>query len=357
MKILVIAKLKQSQINYKIQPLLNSDLVDEVIVLRKFDGPKCDKLKYIILPKIFKYRIFYVLLTPLFCIYYAKKMNVDLIIGYHFVPHGFNAFLTHVITRIPFIYGQIDMDIERFCRNAAIRFFIKNIMKTSKYILVLGNRSKNFWLKMGFPGNKIRIMPSSIDTDNHFYPSEKKYLYDLLFVGTLDKNKRILSIMMAVKKLVIEGHNIKFAIAGFGTLENEIKSFIKENNLKQNIIFLGEVDNVFETMNSSRIFIMASEFEGLPCALMEAMACGKIVITTPAGDIPDIVKDGQTGFIINDSELLSMAERIKFILQNFDFYESISRNARNTIVNNVSYRSTTLRWNDLLSKIKNENHN
>ena len=210
---------------------------------------------------------------------------------------------------------------------------------------------------MGFPENKIRIMPSSIDTDKHFYPLEQKFLYDLLFVGTLDDNKRILSIMMAVKKLVMEGHNINFGIAGFGSLENEIKSFIKENHLEQNIIFLGEIENVFETMNSSRIFIMASEFEGLPCALMEAMACGKIVITTPAGDIPDIVKDGETGFVIYNQDFASIAERIKNVLQNFDHYKSISRNARDIIVEKVSFRSTTLKWNTLLTEIINENHN
>lgn len=348
MKIFVIAKLKSTQIQYKILPILNSDLVDEVIVLRKFDGPKNDKLKYIILPKLFKYRLLYVLLTPLLSIYYAKKMKVDLIIGYHFVPHGFNAFLTHLFTRIPFIYGQIDMDIERFCSNPLIRIFIKNIMKNAKYILTLGNRSKNFWLTMGFPENKIWIMPSSIDTDNHFFPSEKKSLYDLLFIGTFDENKRILTIMMAVNQLVMEGYNITFAIAGFGPLENQIKSFIRENNLEHNIIFLGEIDNVFETINSSRFFIMASEFEGLPCALMEAMACGKIVITTPAGDIPDIVKDGKTGFIIKDPDYSAIAGRIKFVLQNSDSYSSISKNARDTIVQNVSFTSTTLKWDNLL---------
>jgi colanic acid/amylovoran biosynthesis glycosyltransferase len=357
MKILVIARLKPSQIKYKIQPLLNSHLVDEIIVLRKYDGPKIEKLNYIILPKLFKYRLFYVLLTPLFSIYYAKKLKVDLILSYHFVPHGFNAFLTHVATGIPFIYGQIDMDIERFCENSAVRSFIKYIMKNSKYILVLGNRSKNFWIKLGFPENKIWIMPSSIDTHNQFYPLEKKNLFDLLFIGTLDDNKQILSIMKAVAQLVMEGDKIKFAIAGFGPLENRIKSFIRENKLEQHIIFLGEIHDVLEIMNSSRFFIMASEHEGLPCALMEAMACGKIVITTPAGDIPDIVQDERTGFIIDNTNSSILANRIKSIMKNFDDYSIISNNARNIIVEEHSFKSTTLKWNKLLSKFKNENFN
>ena len=356
MKILVIAKLKSSQIKYKIQPLLNSDLVDEIIVLRKYDGPKIDKLKYIILPRLFKYRIFYVPFTPLFSIYYAKKLKVDLIISYHFVPHGFNAFLTHIATRIPYLYGQIDMDIERYCRNRLSKYFIKKIVDTSKYILVLGNRSKSFWTNMGFNENRIHIMPSSIDTETDFFPQRTGYLYDLLFIGTLDDNKRIISIMMAVQQLVRNGDNIRFALAGFGPLEGKVKLFIKENNLEENIVFLGEIDNILEIMNSSRLFIMASEFEGLPCALMEAMACEKIVLTTPAGDIPDIVKDGVTGFVLNNADYLTIAERIKTVLNNFNNYAIIAKNARDIIIKDVSFRTTTQKWNKLLSEIKNENY-
>jgi glycosyltransferase involved in cell wall biosynthesis len=248
------------------------------------------------------------------------------------------------------------MDIERYCRNRVSKYFIKKIINTSNYILVLGNRSKSFWMDMGFNEHRIRIMPSSIDTETEFFPQRIEYLYDLLFIGTLDDNKRIISIMMSVQQLVRNGHNIKFALAGFGPLEGKVKLFIKENNLEKNIIFLGEIDNILETMISSRLFIMASEFEGLPCALMEAMACEKIVLTTPAGDIPDIVKDGVTGFVLYDSDHTVIAERIKNVLKNFNDYSIIAKNARDIIIKDVSFRTTTQKWNKLLSEIKNENY-
>jgi glycosyltransferase involved in cell wall biosynthesis len=357
MKIMVIARLKPSQINYKIQPLLNSELVEEIIVLRKYDGPPLKKLKYIVLPKLFKYRVFYVLFTPFFGIYYAKKYKVDLIIGYHFVPHGFNAFFTSLVTKIPYIYAQIDMDIEHYCKNYILKFIVKKIINNAAYVLVPGNHSKQFWVNMGFSENKIRILHSSIDTENQFYPVKKEHLYDLLFIGTIDKNKRILLIIKAVKYLIEKGHNIKFAIAGYGPEEKLLISFILKNNLQDHISFLGKIENVFNIINSSKVFIMASEFEGLPCALLEAMACGKIVLTTPVGGITDAVKEGYTGFLLNEINHIAIAERIKNILQNFGTYSGISSNARDIITKHHSFTSTTLKWNKLLYEMKHENFN
>jgi glycosyltransferase involved in cell wall biosynthesis len=96
---------------------------------------------------------------------------------------------------------------------------------------------------------------------------------------------------------------------------------------------------------------MASETEGLPCALMEAMSCELLCISSLVGNIGDILKDGITGFTFSSGDVSKLKELMIMALENYDGFIEIRENARKLIVNEYSYEITTDKWNKIISGI------
>lgn len=150
--------------------------------------------------------------------------------------------------------------------------------------------------------NKIETIPSFyIDLDNFKMMNlEKKY--DLIFVGRLAKNKGINLFIEAVKLLITNYQlPIKALIIGDGPLRKNYELRITNYGLKDNILFSGWVkgqEEIAKLLNQSRVFILTSLNEGGPRVLLEAMACGVPVLATLVGIVPDIVRSGESGEVI-----------------------------------------------------------
>lgn len=105
------------------------------------------------------------------------------------------------------------------------------------------------------------------------------------------KNQRML--FESFKNIVPSRPNIHLIVLGAHFKESELYDY----NGKYNIHILGERDNVGDYLQCSHFFILSSHFEGLPISLLEAISCGVIPISTPAGGVPDVIKDGYNGFL------------------------------------------------------------
>lgn len=352
MKVLVIALLKPSQIKYKIQPLVNSNEVDEVIILRKKKGPPMEKVTYFVLPKLATIRPFYWFLTPLIATYAVWKTKADVILCYHLVPHGLYAHFASTFSGKPFLYGQIDLDIQFLSEKRLFRPYVKHFLRKAKTINVPGSNSKKHWVSLGIDPNKINLLHSTIDTENDFLPLESEKKYDFLYVGTLEKRKQIPVIVEACAKLRDQGYKFNFAIVGSGEDDEVVKAQIKEYHLEDIVFQLGYQTDVLSYYHQSKYFIMASRNEGIPCAMMEAMSCNLIALVPDVADIADVVKENDTGFIMADITVDIVADKMKYILDHQDEMEVIRKNGRKMIRENHSYQSATKKWDELLRKIK-----
>jgi glycosyltransferase involved in cell wall biosynthesis len=353
MKILVIALLKPSQIKHKIIPLSKSKYIKEIILIRKVEGPKVDKVSYIVLPHICKHTFFYLLLTPLYVIYFSLTKKVDLILSYHFIPHGFFAFLGHVFTRRPYIYSQIDLDIQFYLQKPLLRGIILKILKRAKFIFVPGSSSFRFWIDKGFDKSKIHIIHSTIDTDFAFFPTGEQKEFDFIYIGVLDKNKQVDLIIKSFGSLLGQNASLRMCILGDGKERLNLQKIVTDLGIFQNIFFIGQENEVNHYLNRSKVFVMASKAEGLPCALMEAMSCELIPVVTNVGNISDIVRDGETGFLVENQSLEELAGKMKMALFHYNDSSNIMKNARKIIVEHHSYYSATQEWNNVLKSLEN----
>jgi glycosyltransferase involved in cell wall biosynthesis len=136
------------------------------------------------------------------------------------------------------------------------------------------------------------------------------------YVGRFSEEKGILHLLHAVSDAVIKKPDIKFLFIGDGALQYTIEQYILDNNLSDRIILPGWVshDILADYLNQMKLLVVPSDTEGLPNVILEAMACGTLVLATPVGGIPTIIKNGKTGFILENNSPHCIASNIIKIL-------------------------------------------
>jgi glycosyltransferase involved in cell wall biosynthesis len=160
------------------------------------------------------------------------------------------------------------------------------------------------------------------------------------FLGRLSEEKGILNFIYAVPLILKEIPDCQFTIIGDGPLRNDIDRFITTNNLINNVQCKGWIphDALPEYLNKLRIIIIPSDTEGLPNAMVEAMACGAVIVASPVGAIPDIIGDGKNGYLLPDNSPKMISRIVANAIFNGDL-DRIAADARKTVESRFVYES------------------
>lgn len=149
---------------------------------------------------------------------------------------------------------------------------------------------------------KCHVLPNSITeefTKMEVVPFENK-AKTIVSVGRLDDNKNQKVLIRAFVALMDKYPDYKLLLLGDGESRREFEEEAEKATDPSKIIFLGNVDNVHKLVSEARIFVLTSREEGLPNALIEAMALGLVAVSTdcPCGGPADIITDGEDGILI-----------------------------------------------------------
>ena len=106
-----------------------------------------------------------------------------------------------------------------------------------------------------------------------------------------------------------------FIVAGEGELRESLEHQIRHHHLEKHVLLAGFRSDVLSLHKAFDIFVMSSLTEGLGTSLLDAMACGKPVVATTAGGIPEVVRDGETGFLVPPRDHHAMAAAIVRLLK------------------------------------------
>jgi L-malate glycosyltransferase len=107
----------------------------------------------------------------------------------------------------------------------------------------------------------------------------------------------------------------RFILAGEGELRPALERQIREHHLEKHVLLAGFRPDVLSLHKAFDIFVMSSLTEGLGTSLLDAMACGKPIVATTAGGIPEVVVDGETGFLVAPRDHEGMARAIVSLLK------------------------------------------
>ena len=183
---------------------------------------------------------------------------------------------------------------------------------------------------------KITVLRNYIDTQK-FYNKRDDVIEDkrIIFVGRLNVIKNIFNIIKAVNRV---GYGID--IYGNGELYDPIKEFIETNHYNAVLKGYTPNDRLPELINQYKYFILASKSEGMPKSLLEAMACGRICIGTDVAGINELITDGETGFLADSVETVSIEQALIRAIECTD-KDRISKNAENLIREKFSISTIT----------------
>ena len=139
----------------------------------------------------------------------------------------------------------------------------------------------------------------------------------LVFIGRLCPQKAPWVLLQAAEILAKDGADFELNILGDGELEDETRAFVEQHGLSQRVHFHGRVSaaEVRAALESSRALVLPSFAEGLPVVLMEALSRGRPVITTAIAGIPELVRDGQEGWLVPSGDAAALASAMREALE------------------------------------------
>jgi glycosyltransferase involved in cell wall biosynthesis len=205
---------------------------------------------------------------------------------------------------------------EKAWRAAAMRY-LPFVGRRAAAIRVVNQREvPDLLRRLGIPDEKIRVLPSLYLDLSVFRPADSHICYDVLFVGRLAANKGVLTLLQAVQQVQQTHPQVKLAIRGAGPLRAQIEQFMQAHGLTQNVQFLPRADtaqDMAQLYRQAKMLVCASTVEGNPRVTIEAMACTVPVISTPVGVMPDVLRDGDNGYLFQwDAD--ELAAKIRTLL-------------------------------------------
>jgi glycosyltransferase involved in cell wall biosynthesis len=172
------------------------------------------------------------------------------------------------------------------------------------------------------------------------------------YMGRLTDEKGAMNFIRAIPSIIQNKENVNFIVVGDGWLKSDIEIFQSENNFGDKIEIVDGVlhEEVPSYLKNLKLLVIPSYTEGLPNVMLEAMACGTPVLATPVGAIPDIIKDGETGFIMENNSPECIAENVIRVLE-YSNLDEIVKNARKLIEEKYTYEAAVERYGRILENM------
>ncbi len=155
-------------------------------------------------------------------------------------------------------------------------------------------------------------------------------------IGRLANSKGHIYFLEAAKKILTVFPNTKFLIVGDGPLMKDLKLKVGSLRLENKVIFTGIRRDIPEILDIIDVFVMSSLKEGMPIVLLEAMAARKPIVATRVGAIPEIIKDGYTGLLVEPGDEKKLADLIVGLLKDKEKASFLAQNGYEKVINEFS---------------------
>jgi glycosyltransferase involved in cell wall biosynthesis len=240
-----------------------------------------------------------------------------------------------------------------------------DILFLKKYdsIIAVSDLLKNEIVGSGITPVKVTVINNGIDADEFLRPhADSLKIRESMqigitekvigAIGRLDFEKGFDYLLDAFKKINNDRVGVKLLIVGDGPLKNDLKLKASDLNLKDNVIFSGIRNNISQMLSIMDIFVMSSTAEGLPIALLEAMAAKKPVVVTKVGAIPNVIEDGHSGILVEPKDSDSLAEAILSLLNDSEKASGMAQKGFERVRDKYSSKRMAEEYYSIYKKLK-----
>lgn len=186
------------------------------------------------------------------------------------------------------------------------------------------------------------------------WTGEKKIVVS---VGRLSKQKNFRVLIDAFKEIADMYQDYQLQIYGEGELKPLLEDYIKESKLEDRIYLMGVTNKLHEAVKNCKVFVLSSDYEGMPNALIEAMAIGVPCISTnyrPVNSVKEFMVDNEAGLISNPDDANDLSFKIKTLLSDKSMQKRFSEKGIENI-SKYSYQNVYNAWEMLIMQVSKEN--
>ena len=207
--------------------------------------------------------------------------------------------------------------------------------------------------RLRFPDRKIGVVPNGIDVNEFEHlPSQQEARRrsglpsDQRLVGTVAQLKRVKRIDVLIRAMTLIPE-ASLVIVGDGRERGSLETLAGSLGLKDRVYFAGQQNDVRPWLRSMDVYALSSDWEGLPLAILEAMAMGLPVVATSVGGVPDLVLDGKTGFLVPADDPEALARALINVLRNEKQRSMLGEEGHKRVSTDFSFQTTVSKTEEI----------
>ncbi len=273
----------------------------------------------------------------------------------HFATHATTvASLASMITRIPYSFTAHAFDIYK---SNVRKDFLRDHIDRSDFVVTVSDANRQYLNEIGNgAGPKVFVVRNGIDLQS-FSPADASpgEPFTIVAVARLVEKKGLNVLLDACRLLDDRARSFRCLILGCGPLRDQLQARIGQLDLAEQVRLLGSgtQGDVLAQLRRADVFALPcivnadGNRDALPVAIVEALACGVPVVSTPVGGIPEAVRHSQNGLLVPQRDPAALADAFESLMTDASLYERLRANARPSVVETYDMRETASRLRDL----------
>ncbi|MEW6406656.1 MAG: glycosyltransferase family 4 protein [Chloroflexota bacterium] len=271
-----------------------------------------------------------------------RKWRPDVIVAFFGVPSGAAAWCANLLTGIPYLISLRGGDVPGFrpydfaLYHKLVAPFLRWIWRRSSGLVANSRGLKN--LAEAFDSSvPIKIIPNGVDLHRYAPGSRDWQPPRMLFVGRLVYQKGVDLLFEALQDL--KSHPWELSLVGDGPERAALQKLARKQGISERVHFRGWLDGeaVLDQFRQANLFVFPSRHEGMPNAILEAMACGLPVIASHIAGNEELVMDGENGLLVPPEDSNALRNALGELLEDSTRRKQMGAASRQRVEANYSW--------------------
>ncbi len=293
----------------------------------------------------------------IYTIWVARREGVGVLHTHWIVPQGLIGAVCGRLLRLPHILSVHGTDVNIAAKSRVIGWATRFVARNCDKILTNSTYTRKVLLSIAPSAeDRIEVIPMGVNVERFQSARGDNYREipdspSVLYIGRLIDWKGLEYLVEAFAIVSRKVQGAKLVIGGEGPEEARLRQQVKRLGLDESILFAGLIESrdLSRYYREAAVFVLPSiqvegQTEGLGVVLLEAMACGTPVIGSNVGGIPDIIRDGWNGYLVQERSPPELAERIIALLECQAIHKQFQENGLRTVYEQFS-------WNRVVAKV------
>jgi len=279
---------------------------------------------------------------------YIKKSDTDIYLS--MLPWTINLILSQrKLIKAPIVISERGDPNIRYNNSKLQKWLMKKLYPLADGFVFQTTDAREYYENI--VNNNATIIPNAINEDFVGKPYTIHRKKTIVSVGRFTEQKNFSLLIKAFSNIASKYPEYNLIIYGEGPQREKLQNLVTELNISNRVQLPGYVKNIGEHIIDSSLFVLSSNYEGMPNALMEAMALGLPCISTdcPVGGPKFLIEHGVNGILVPVNNVEEMSAQLNNLLSNFNFRKKLGINAKK-ITNTLSYNNVYEKWEKFLKQ-------